>query len=275
MSEQIFDSVAHGRTADDVVSQIELLVLDGVLRVGDRLPGERELARRLEVSRPILREALKSLEGRGLIASRHGEGTFVADIVGTIFTTPMAELVSKHRKAAVDYMEYRREIEGISAEWAALRATEEDRALLSGILTAMERAHDEKDFEEEARLDIEFHTAVGDCAHNVILLHTLRSCYRLLADGVFFNRTMIYTMPGVRADLLSQHRAIHGAIMAGDGVAARQASRAHIDYVAVAIEKAERSSGWQRVSRLRLSQRGEPPGARRKKHAPAGMKDAI
>lgn len=275
MSEQIFDSVAHGRTADDVVSQIELLVLDGILRVGDRLPGERELARRLEVSRPILREALKLLEERGLIAARHGGGTYVADIVGTVFTQPMAELVAKHRKATVDYMEYRREIEGIAAEWAALRATEEDHALLSGILAAMEEAHGRENFEEEARLDIEFHNAVGDCAHNVILLHTLRSCYRLLADGVFFNRTMIYALPGVRADLLSQHRAIHDAVLAGDGIAARKAARAHIDYVEAAIDKAERSSGWQRVARLRLRQRSEPAGGRRKKQAPARMKDAI
>lgn len=275
MSEQIFDSVAHGRTADDVVSQIELLVLDGVLRVGDRLPGERELARRLDVSRPILREALKSLEDRGLIAARHGGGTYVADIVGTVFTQPMAELVAKHRKATVDYLEYRREIEGIAAEWAALRATEEDHALLSGILAAMEEAHGREDFEEEARLDIEFHTAIGDCAHNVILLHTLRSCYRLLADGVFFNRTMIYALPGVRTDLLSQHRAIHDAVLAADGIAARKASRAHIDYVAAAIEKAERSSAWQRVSRLRFSQRSEPASGRRKKPGEARIKDAI
>jgi GntR family transcriptional regulator, transcriptional repressor for pyruvate dehydrogenase complex len=61
MTAEIFQSIAHSRTADEVVSQIESLVLESVLRVGDQLPGERELARRLDVSRPILREALKEL----------------------------------------------------------------------------------------------------------------------------------------------------------------------------------------------------------------------
>eukprot|EP01032_Pedospumella_encystans_P000719 gene719-832_t len=55
----LFSSVSHSRTADEVVQQIELLILDGVLRDGDRLPGERDLAQSLEVSRPILRDDLK------------------------------------------------------------------------------------------------------------------------------------------------------------------------------------------------------------------------
>ena len=58
--DRLFSGVSHGRTADEVVQQIELLILDGVLRDGDRLPGERELAQSLEVSRPILRDG-----GRG------------------------------------------------------------------------------------------------------------------------------------------------------------------------------------------------------------------
>jgi len=66
MATDIFARIEHSRTADEVVHQIEVLVLEGILRVGDRLPGERELAKQFDVSRPILREALKVLEGRGL-----------------------------------------------------------------------------------------------------------------------------------------------------------------------------------------------------------------
>lgn len=256
MSEEIYDTIEHARTADEVVSQIELLILEGILRVSDKLPGERELARRLDVSRPILREALKALEARGLLASRHGGGTFVADVIGKVFTPQIVELVAKHRKATTDYLEYRREIEAVAAEFAARRATADDRALLTRIITAMEAAHGKEDFEEEAGLDVEFHNVVGECAHNIILLHTLRSCYRLLADGVFYNRAMIYALPGARDVLLAQHKAIYDGIMAGDGPAARRAAQAHMDYVARAIEDAERSSGWHRVSRLRLHQRG-------------------
>ncbi len=262
----IFSRIEHFRSADEVIQQIEGLILEGVLRVGDRLPGERELAPRLDVSRPILRDALKTLEARGLITTRHGGGTFVADVTGEVFAKPVVELIATNKKAAADYMEYRREIEGVAAEYAARRATDDDRAMLDQIMARMEAAHGREDFEEEAAIDVEFHSAVGECAHNIILLHTLRSCYRLLSDGVFRSRVLIYHLPGARDRLLEQHQAIHRAVRSGDAAAARRAAMDHIDYVGGAMAEAERTGDWQRVSRLRLKQRLDgngQPGSRR------------
>ncbi len=251
----IFSRIEHSRTADEVVQQIESLILEGVLRTGDRLPGERELARQFDVSRPILRDALKVLEGRGLLTTRPGGGTHVADIIGQLFTPPVTDLISTHRKAVTDYLVYRREVEAIAAEYAARRATPDDLALLDQIMTRMDEAHRTGDFEDEAEIDVEFHQAVGECAHNIILLHTLRSCYRLLSEGVFHNCLLVFTLPGARETLLSQHRAIHAAVKAGDPLAARQAAMDHINYVERSMHDAERSGDWQRVSRLRLRQR--------------------
>jgi GntR family transcriptional repressor for pyruvate dehydrogenase complex len=217
---EIFTRIEHSRTADEVVQQIESLILEGVLRTGDRLPGERELARQFEVSRPILRDALKALEARGLLVTRHGGGTFVADVIGQVFSRPVIELISSHRKAAAAYRE--------------------------------------DDFEAEAEVDVEFHHAVGECAHNIILLHTLRSCYRLLSEDVFQNRLLVFALPGAREMLLEQHRAIHSAIVAGDPAAARKAAMDHIAYVERTTAEAERAGDWQRVSRLRLRKRTEP-----------------
>ncbi|WP_019173058.1 FCD domain-containing protein [Pseudaminobacter salicylatoxidans] len=258
----IFSRIAHSRTADEVVQQIESLILEGVLRVSDRLPAERELARRFDVSRPILREALKTLEARGLIVTRHGGGTYVADVIGQVFTQPMLELIGSHREAGADYLEYRREIEGIAAEYAARRATEDDRALLAQIMARMQAAHERGDFEEEAEIDVEFHHAIGECAHNIILLHTLRSLYRLLSDGVFQNRLLVFSLPGAREELLAQHKAIHAAVVGGRPAEARKAAMDHITYVEHSMAEAERTGDWQRVSRLRLRQRTED-GARR------------
>lgn len=262
----VFSRIEHVRTADEVVQQIESLILEGVLRVGDRLPGERELARQCDVSRPILRSALKALEARGLLVTRHGGGTVVADVIGQVFTKPVMELIATHRKATADYLEYRRDIEGIAAEYAARRATADDRALLKQIMTRMEAAHRNVDFEEEAAIDVEFHSAIGECAHNIILLHTLRSCYRLLSDGVFYNRTMIYDVPGARDQLRLQHHAIYDAVMSGDAAGARTAAEDHIGFVERSMAEAERAGDWQRVSRLRLWQRGESEAS-----APAGQ----
>ncbi|WP_192359813.1 FadR/GntR family transcriptional regulator [Mesorhizobium mediterraneum] len=253
----IFSRIEHSRTADEVVQQIESLILEGVLRTGDRLPGERELARRFEVSRPILRDALKALEGRGLLTTRPGGGTHVADVIGQLFTKPVTDLISMHRKAATDYLEYRREIEAVAAEYAARRATLDDLALLDRIMARMDEAHRTGNFDDEAEIDVEFHHAICECAHNIILLHTLRSCYRLLSEGVFQNRLLVFNVPGAREALLSQHRAIYAAVKAGDPAAARQAAMDHITHVERTMAEAERSGDWQRVSRLRLMQRSE------------------
>ncbi len=271
MDASIFSEIDTARTADEAVHQIESLILEGVLRVGDRLPGERDLARQFSISRPILRDALKLLEARGLIATRHGGGTYVADVIGQVFTEPVMALIATHKKATADYLEYRREVEGVAAEYAARRATADDRALLTRTIQRMKRAHGQDDFAEEAALDVEFHNLVGECAHNIILLHTLRSCYRLLADGVFYNRALIYAFPGARDKLLKQHIAIYDAIMASDPDAARLAAQTHIGYVETSIAEAERMSDWERVSKLRLQSRS---GADTTKHLHKNKEEA-
>ena len=253
--EEIFAPIEHSRTSDEVVHQIESLILEGIFRAGDRLPGERELSRQFDVSRPILRDALKELEARGLLVTRHGGGTHVADIIGEVFTRPVLDLIATHKKASRDFLEYRRELEAVAAEYAARRATPDDRTMLGDVLGRMKTAHGRADFAEEAALDVELHGAVGESAHNIILLHTLRSCYRLLADDVFVNRTLIYALPGARDDLLAQHQAIGEAVIDGDPAKARTAARDHIDYIERAMNEAERSEGWHKVSRLRLMHR--------------------
>ncbi|MCT8999849.1 FadR/GntR family transcriptional regulator [Chelativorans intermedius] len=262
----IYSRIEHARTADAVVRQIEGLILQGVLRDGDRLPGERELAAEMNVSRPILRDALKALEARGLLVSRQGGGTHVANIVGEVFAPPMRELIATHPKATADYLEYRREVEAVAAEMAARRATPADKALLADIVARMEHAHAAADFDAEAEIDVEFHNAVGECAHNFVLLHTLRSCYRLLADGVFVSRARIYDLPGAREELLAQHRAIFHAIRDGDPAAARAAAVAHIAYMEKKSAEAERTGEWERIATLRLRQRA---GQRKPNRRPA------
>jgi GntR family transcriptional repressor for pyruvate dehydrogenase complex len=253
----LFPPIAHTRTADEVVRQVELLILEGVLRDGDRLPGERELSERLGVSRPILRDALKALEGRGLLVSRHGGGTYVADIIGQVFSEPVAALVTRHERATTDYLEYRRALEGMTAGLAARRATEADRLLLSRIVEDMKAAHAAGDFDDEMAADVELHNAIGEAAHNIILLHTVRACYRLLSEGIFAHRRLIYDVPGARERLLEQHVAIVEAVLSGDAERARQAAEDHIDFIIETNAEAARSSERNRVSALRSLQRRE------------------
>ncbi|PPE82063.1 GntR family transcriptional regulator [Kaistia algarum] len=248
----LFQPVAPRATADDVARQIEHLVLEGVLHPGDRLPGERDLAVQLGVSRPILREALKALEGHGLIESRHGGGTYVAAIEGDIFAAPIVSLIAASPKAGGDYLEFRREIEATASAMAANRATEADRIILKRLFAEMEAAHAATDFAREASLDVEFHKGIGEATHNIVMIHVLRACYRLLSDGVFQNRSRLYYRGGARDAILDQHRALLDAILASDAAASRRAAIDHIDYIETAL-KAEAEAGARlEIATLRL-----------------------
>lgn len=272
----MFTKINHARTADAVVDQIEGLILAGVLRPGDRLPAERELGALVDVSRPILRDALKTLETRGLIVSRPGGGTFVADLIGTVFSQPVVELIARHPAAIEDYLDFRRDIEGLAAARAAERATAADRDLLTRIIDAMAEAYAADDSVTEARLDVEFHQAIGEAAHNIVLLHTLRACYRLLETGVYFSQQKLFGHPGAREALLAQHRGILAGIVAGDATSARAAAEAHIEFVRHALAEAERDSARAAVSSLRLTQRIESlPKPRRTRARTPADRDRI
>ena len=95
----IYSQIEHDRTSREIERQIESLILEGVLRSGDKLPGERELSKSFNVSRPIVREALSALEERELLIAKHGGGTYVADVIGTVFARPVVKLIGSNRKA--------------------------------------------------------------------------------------------------------------------------------------------------------------------------------
>ena len=194
----IFQQIKHGKSSDEIAHQLEALVLEGVLRSGDQLPSERELSAEMGVSRPVLREAIEKLEERKILQRRQGDGTFVCDIIGQVFSDPIAALLPTHRKATIDYLEYRREVEGVAAGFAAKRATKFDVEMLEKCIARMTLAHEQEDFREEALVDVEFHSLIGEMAHNLVLLHTLRSCYKLLSEGVFQNRSKLYEKAGGR-----------------------------------------------------------------------------
>lgn len=248
----IFTAVSQNRTSDAVVRQIEELILDGVLRPGDRLPAERDLSRSFDVSRPILREAIADLERRGLLAARHGGGTFVADVIGEVFRQPVVDLIRSHPKALADYLDFRRELDASAAGLAAERATDADRAVLARVVEALGEAHADADPRRESELDVEFHMAISECAHNAVLLHTTRACYRLLSDGVFYNRQIVYAHADSRERLYRQHLAIHAAVVAGDAPAARAAAAAHMDFVAETVAERLREIERERVAARRL-----------------------
>ncbi|MDZ4088102.1 MAG: FCD domain-containing protein [Tabrizicola sp.] len=249
-----FLKVTPEKLSNSVVRQIEQLILRGILRPGERLPSERELADKLGVSRPSLRDAIADLADRGLLVSRAGSGIFVAEVLGSAFSPALTQLFSTHDEAVFDYISFRRDMEGLAAERAAVFGSETDLKLIDTICRKMEAAHLKRDPSDEARLDAEFHMAIIEASHNVIMLHMLRSMFDLLRQGVFYNRQMMFKNRITRDQLLDQHRAINAAIQARDPDAARAAVGAHMAYVEQAFHDQMRAEKHESIARQRLEQ---------------------
>ncbi|PKP74688.1 MAG: GntR family transcriptional regulator [Alphaproteobacteria bacterium HGW-Alphaproteobacteria-6] len=245
-----FQKIEPEKLSHSVVRQIERLILQGILRPGERLPGERELSERLGVSRPSLREAVAALQEAGLLTTRAGAGIFVADVLGSAFSPALIRLFGSHDEAVFDYLSFRRDLEGMAAERAARLASDTDLKVVDAIFRRMETAHSRRSPAEEARLDAEFHLAIIEASHNVIMLHMMRAMFDLLREGVFYNRQIMFQQRTTRGALLDQHRAINDALMARDPAAARTAIEAHLSFVEealVAHRKAERSEALARL----------------------------
>ncbi|RMH48921.1 MAG: FCD domain-containing protein [Alphaproteobacteria bacterium] len=248
-----FRKIQSEKLSQAVARQIELLILRGVLRPGDRLPGERELAERLGVSRPSLREALGSLQERGLLVTRAGAGVFVADVLGSAFSPALIKLFGEHDEAVFDYISFRRDLEGLAAARAARLASDTDLKVIDAVFRKMEAAHRKRDPSNEAALDAKFHMAIIEASHNIVMLHMMRSMFDLLREGVFYNRQVMFRQRTTRATLLDQHRAINDAIQARDPDGARAAIEAHLGFIESALRSQRKAEANEEIARLRYA----------------------
>lgn len=247
-----FEKITAEKLSQAVVRQIELLILRGILRPGERLPAERELAATLGVSRPSLREAVADLQNRGLVASRAGAGLFVTDVLGSAFSDGLVKLFARHREAEFDYIDFRRDVEGLAAARAARLATDTDLQVINSIFENMAAGQTRMSAADQAGLDADFHMAIVEASHNVVMLHMMRSMFELLREGVFYNRRAVFRQKKQRQILLDQHRAINDAIQTRDPPAARAAIESHMDFVKAALAAEQKSAEHDVIARQRL-----------------------
>lgn len=239
------------RLAEAIAEHIERLILEGVLRPGEKLASERDLAEKLEVSRPSLRDALEILERRGLLSTSR-EGTRVTQFLAGL-TDPLAGLLQSNEQVTADYFEYRTAVECMAARLAAERATEPEREAIRDCLAEMIAAYEAQDADREAEADIVLHRLIYAASHNLVILHVMRAFSEMLRRDIFFNRTSLFAQAEFREVLLEQHKAIGEAVAAGDPAAAEQEIRNHLAFTGETVEKSRLDAARVDLAVRRLS----------------------
>jgi GntR family transcriptional regulator, transcriptional repressor for pyruvate dehydrogenase complex len=150
---------------DGVIDRLRELLRTGL--PGAKLPGERELAKRLGVSRPTVREALGTLERMGVLDTRHGSGSTFAATGADVLKTPLAFLMALDRPSPADLHETRQLIEVHLAACAAERRTDADLRAMEAPLRELEtRMAERRGYIDP---DYRFHAALAASAHNPLL----------------------------------------------------------------------------------------------------------
>ena len=219
------------RVSDVAAGELEARILEASLRPGDRLAPERELAVELGVSRPSLREAIRSLVSKGLLTTRHGGGTFVTDRLEASFVDPWQEMLNGHPGLQSDLLEFRHMLEGQAAWFAAERASDADILRIDAAFAALDAVYAQRDLAAAVDTDVAFHQAIAEAAHNVFIGQQTASLLRVIHGHISRNLEHLHARKLRWDQLQEQHRAIWLAIRERRPEAAARAAREHVDFV--------------------------------------------
>ncbi|XVQ11715.1 FadR/GntR family transcriptional regulator [Spirillospora sp. CA-255316] len=216
--------VPGGSTVDAVLDQLQAQVSGGGWRVGQRIPGEHELAARLGVSRPAVREAIRALSHVGVLEVRRGDGTYVRSSAD-----PRPLLRRMARATLRDVFEVQLAYDVQAARLAARRRTPDDLDRLAVLLAARDEATDAEAFGDA---DARFHSAVVEAARNPLLIEAHRFFLDRLRDSMATLR-LDQEVPEAGP---AAHRAVLDAVAAQDPEAAARAAAAVVEPTLAVLE---------------------------------------
>jgi GntR family transcriptional repressor for pyruvate dehydrogenase complex len=222
----LFEQISREpRLSDKVADMMLETILSRRLRVGDRLPSERELGEQFGVSRTVVREAVRALVAKGVIEVRSGSGLRVAAVNAAAVSESMSLFLRGGDLDIEKVHEVRRLIEVHIAGLAAERAGSDDIARLREIHERMRR--EAGDVEAAARDDLEFHRVIALATQNELFLVLMDSIGSSLID---IRRENLGS--GSAPATLDQHERVLECIAAHDADGARAAMENHLQAVA-------------------------------------------
>jgi GntR family transcriptional regulator, transcriptional repressor for pyruvate dehydrogenase complex len=224
-ADDIFSRVNPGRASEMIVDQIRLLIRDGQLKPGDRLPAERELGEKFGVSRVTVREALRGLEANGIVAIKVGArgGAFVTAPTSARVGEGIVDLLTMSKLTDSEVTEARQILELGIIPLVCERATEEDIADLIEICDRGDVALEHGSYPME--LSAEFHARVARASHNAAIAMLAESFH---GPTLLSMRHVQEAHPemGIRGN--REHRQFVMAVKKGDVEKATAVMRTHI-----------------------------------------------
>jgi len=220
----MIDSPAKGqdRLYQDLARRLLIELASGAYPVGARLPAERELATRYNVSRPTVREAIIALEVQGLVEVRVGSGAYVLRLPGS-------EDQPGFNVSAFELTEARLMFEGEAAALAATQVTDEELAEIAGLVDAIARENNDPKGSEQA--DRAFHLAIARATRNAAILDAVARLWDLRSTSPEAVLLHEKARTANVKPVVDEHTAILDALRARDPSAARAAMRAHLAQV--------------------------------------------
>ena len=214
---------------EQAVTHMTRMITDGDWPAGMTLPPEPELAQQLGVSRTVVRECVRVLASRGMLAVQQGRGTSVVPPAAWNVTEPLALLVRADRTEMLRWLEVRTILEAESAALAAQRLTPRDAQALDQALQRIE--HEAHHPDSYAEADIHLHLTIARATQNPPLERLLRPVVQPLGDWL---REATHLASALAA-ATREHQEIVAGIQRNDAPGARRAMIAHLDRVSEEI----------------------------------------
>jgi GntR family transcriptional repressor for pyruvate dehydrogenase complex len=229
---KMLEPIKRETVTDKIIQQIRVLIESGELQPGKKIPSERVLAEALSVSRIAVREAIKSLEAKGFLEVKAGEGTYVRTVTAEDLIDPLAMLLITNNTFK-ELLEVRWVIEVQLASFAAERATEEDLIKMRESLKRMNESI--KKGENHLEADLAFHEAMARASNNELLGRMLHTIGDLVREAI--RKTT--QVPGSSLRAYHGHAEIYRNIADGNPEGSREAMSKHLKEVEEDLVRAQ------------------------------------
>ena len=227
-SVMMFTPVKSTKVYEQVIEQIKYMITSGELKKGEKLPPERELVEKFQVSRTSVREALRALQIIGLIESRQGGGNYIKDSFDDNLIEPLSMMFVLQNSRNSEILELRRVLEVETARLAAKNISDEELTRLKEIIDRMKDLPDEK---ENVVLDKELHYVIAKASGNNLIMSILTAVSSLMDSFIKEAREAIINKDENKSVLLEHHENMYIALKNHDEKEAGKVMKEHMNLI--------------------------------------------